>query len=121
MTIRPPAFEFHNGRTARSPQDLLLILEEGPNDLWGDHVVLGANPRNDFASWAEHGLQEKVLAARLRTAMSRDATIRTLKEWLKPYMDRHASFHGYSARDFFVGLGAGIILGVIITQIASLT
>lgn len=120
MTIRPPAFEFHNGRTARNANDLLFILTEGPADLWSDHVVLGANARNDFASWAEYGLQEKALAMRLREATSREATLKTIKHWLEPQIERNASFHGHSAKDFFIGLACGIIIGIIITQLVLL-
>lgn len=118
--IRPPAFVFHNGRSARNAHDLLLILEEGPADLWSDHVTTGPSARNDFASWADHGLHEKALAQRLRESQSRDETLAALKEWLEPHTARAASLHGYSAKDFFTGLGIGIIIGIVVMNIVLL-
>lgn len=123
MTIRPPAFVFHNGRSARNAADLLLVLEEGPIDLWSDHVVPagpGAEPRNDFASWAEHGLHEKALAAHLRAARTREETIATLKRWLEPHIARSANLHGAGAREFFFGLAAGIVIGIVIMTFVAL-
>jgi hypothetical protein len=121
--MNTPPFSFHNGRTARGAQDLVIILEEGPAELWSDHVNDGGSegkPRNDFASWAEHGLREKALAERLREAKSREEGIETIRKWLEPSIARQASFHGHKATDFFIGLAIGIAIGVVITQLVML-
>jgi hypothetical protein len=119
--IRPPAFVFHNGRSARSAHDLLTVLEEGPVDLWSDHVVPTAQPpRNDFATWAEHGLQERSLAQHLRNARTREETIGALRQWLEPGSVRGANVHGLAAKEFFIGVGVGAIIGIVIMNIVLL-
>jgi hypothetical protein len=125
MTVRVPAFEFHNGRTARTAQDLLQVLEEGPVDLWSDHVVPGPRPdapvtRNDFASWAEHGLREPALADRLRGARTREDTIHVLKHWLAPHLARQAAgMRPHAVTDFLLGLGTGIIVTIIVLRVVA--
>ena len=114
MTIRPPAFEFHNGRTARSAADLLLILEEGPAELWSDHV---SHERNDFASWARSGLHEAALSERLREVKTREETLKVLRHWIEPSIARKATTHGHFATDFFLGLTIGIIIGIVVIKI----
>ncbi len=112
--VRPPAFHFHNGRSARNAADLLVILEEGPASLYGEHVT---PTRNDFAAWAEHGIHERALAARLRESAGRDETIAALRSWLEPHAHRARTLGEHSRREFLLGVGLGIIIGVIVAGV----
>ncbi len=118
--IRPHAFSFHNGRTARTAIDLLQIIEEGPEACFTDHVLTGAHPRNDFASWADTALREPTLAARLREATTREQTLTALRHWLSPHA-AHKEISKHNQRtDFMIGFATGLIVGILVMAVVAM-
>jgi hypothetical protein len=115
--IRPEAFHFHNGRSARSAADLAQVLEEGPESLYADHVTA---ERNDFASWAQHALGEPVLAARLREARSRESMLAAIHEWLEPHMARSKADTHHQRTDFLLGFGLGLVVGILVAAVVAM-
>lgn len=115
--IRPDAFVFHNGRRAHTAADLAQILEEGPEALYTDHVNA---ERNDFASWANHALQEPVLAARIREAKNREAMLAAIQEWLEPHHARAKAGGRQQRTDFLLGFGLGLVVGILVAAVAAM-
>ncbi len=71
-----------------------------------------------FAGWCfAQARGEHVLAARLREAPTREATLAALREWLAPHAAREDTKLHHHRTDFLLGLLTGLIVGILVMAV----
>jgi hypothetical protein len=79
MLERDKWFYFAGGKSAQDLEELESALRDIPDSEFVFHVNTG---KNDFANWVEGVLDERDLAAELRTVMERKDTLEIIKRHL---------------------------------------
>ncbi len=70
-------FYFCNGRTARSPKELLAVLRESDDSVFAYHCN---REKRDFCNWIRDGLGNEKLAKSIARVRTRKGLISKLKK-----------------------------------------
>ena len=70
-------FWFHNGKSVKSVEELIIELKQIKDDVFNHHVD---SERNDFSSWIKHVLKDEALAKEIEKETSKQKIISILKE-----------------------------------------
>ncbi len=113
-------FYFKSGRIAKNLAELKEGLETMDQEEFDHHVTA---EKNDFASWVEHAVEDKVLADKLRIEKKRENMITQVNDRIRALTAEVGQPQGNTTpllrdatilKDFVIGVVVGLIIGFLV-------
>ncbi|RMF55437.1 hypothetical protein D6745_02185 [Candidatus Woesearchaeota archaeon] len=125
------SFHLYQGPRIKNIEALAEVLDVVNDDIFKHHVT---KDKNDFATWIDEVVGDKVLARRVLRAKDRSALAKVIER--RVHELTHVKIHGtmprnkflppldhieellmYRAKEFFYGMVFGLLLGLIIERV----